>query len=46
MQRAGKQSSSHSIAPWSICKVHERLRARYWPSLTGEAGTAEPLPMN
>jgi hypothetical protein len=42
LQSAGKQSSSQSIAPWSICKVHERLRLRYWPSPSGEAGTAEP----
>lgn len=42
LRRAGKESSSQSIAPWSICKVHERLRARYWPSPTGEAGATEP----
>src|SRR5690242_4959546 len=42
LRRAGKESSSRSIAPWSICKVHERFQARYWPSLTGDAGAAEP----
>jgi hypothetical protein len=41
LHRDGKDSRSQSIAPWSICKVHERLRARYWPLPTGEAGSAE-----
>jgi hypothetical protein len=27
----GKECDSQSIAPWSISKVHERLRNRYWP---------------
>ncbi len=44
LQSGGKESSSRSIAPWSICKVHERLRARYWPLSSGEAGTSEPGP--
>jgi hypothetical protein len=31
IRKAGKVSSSEAIAPWSITKVHEGLRARYWP---------------
>jgi hypothetical protein len=38
----GKESSSQSITPWSICKVHERLRARYWPAHAEAARHAEP----
>ncbi len=26
-----KHSTSESLVPWSICRVHERLRERYWP---------------
>jgi hypothetical protein len=29
----GKDSNSSTIAPWSICEVHERLKARYWPEV-------------
>ena len=42
VRRGGKESNSQSIAPWSICKVHERLRPRYWPSPKVEASSAEP----
>jgi len=43
----GKASNSHEIKPWSLCKVHEALRKRYWPDhqtlqpSTGDAN-AEP----
>jgi hypothetical protein len=32
LQGAGKASTSKAIQPWSICKVHQQLRQRYWPS--------------
>lgn len=31
MSRSGNSTSSETIAPWSLSKVHERLAARYWP---------------
>jgi len=31
VRRAGKVSHSRAIQPWSICRVHEQLRKRYWP---------------
>ncbi len=31
VRRAGKVSDSRAIQPWSICRVHEQLRKRYWP---------------
>jgi len=27
----GKKSTSKAMQPWSITKIHERLRERYWP---------------
>ncbi len=42
LSREGKESNSASIAPWSICKIHERLRARYWPDAIENASIAEP----
>lgn len=42
MGRAGKESSSQSMVPWSICKVHERFRTRYWPSSGAVGGGVEP----
>jgi hypothetical protein len=36
----GKQTDSQAIAPWSIRKVHERLRLRYWPQQKREDGAA------
>jgi hypothetical protein len=27
----GKVSTSEAIKPWSLCRVHEELRKRYWP---------------
>jgi hypothetical protein len=36
---SGKKTySSEAIQPWSLCRVHERLRDRYWP---GNQGTNE-----
>lgn len=32
LTRQGKPISSEKLQPWSICEVHERLRARYWPA--------------
>lgn len=32
LQKSGKGSTSEEIKPWSICKVHQQLRRRYWPS--------------
>ncbi|MEX1098002.1 MAG: hypothetical protein WED34_18310 [Planctomycetales bacterium] len=37
VRRAGKSSDSKSISPWSLSRVHERLRQRYWP----EAASSE-----
>ena len=28
---SGKSSSSEVMQPWSITKIHQRLRERYWP---------------
>ena len=42
LRSAGKESNSQSIAAWSICKVHERLRVRYFPSPTPEDGPTSP----
>lgn len=28
----GKKSTSKAMQPWSITKIHERLRERYWPT--------------
>jgi len=35
---AGKVSDSRDMLPWSISKIHGRLRERYWPSdrVTGQ----------
>jgi hypothetical protein len=32
LQKSGKDSNSKKIKAWSICKVHQQLRKRYWPS--------------
>ncbi len=50
-RRAGTVTHSDAIQPWSLCKVHESLRDRYWPqpadstepSNPGKA-TTEPQP--
>jgi hypothetical protein len=31
LRRSGKSSTSDAIKPWSLCKVHDALRPRYWP---------------
>jgi hypothetical protein len=44
LRQGGKASSSTKIQPWSLSKVHERLRQRYWPELgsaKGAEGTQE-----
>lgn len=38
LRQGGKVSDSTAIRPWSLSRVHERLRQRYWPELTPEAG--------
>jgi hypothetical protein len=37
IRNAGKASTSDTMQPWSICKVHEQLRRRYWPESTQAA---------
>lgn len=31
VRRGGKASNSQAIKPWSLCKIHQALRERYWP---------------
>jgi hypothetical protein len=31
LKKDGKVSKSDTVTPWSICKVHEKLKERYWP---------------
>jgi len=31
LKKNGKASTSETVTPWSICKVHEKLQERYWP---------------
>lgn len=33
VRRGDCVSNSQTIRPWSLCKVHESLRQRYWPQL-------------
>jgi hypothetical protein len=33
LRQGGQVNNSTGIQPWSLCKVHERLRQRYWPDL-------------
>jgi len=35
--RNGTASTSTAIKPWSLCKVHEQLRDRYWPDRAAAA---------
>lgn len=35
VRKGGVSSSSKSLRPWSLTKVHEALRARYWPPGAG-----------
>lgn len=32
VRRRDKASTSEALKPWSLCKVHEALRERYWPN--------------
>lgn len=41
VSRGGQASNSDAISPWSLCRVHERLRERYWPA--SEADDAESV---
>ncbi len=36
ISRGTKISDSSAIQPWSLCKVHEQLRTRYWPEVLTE----------
>ena len=38
-RKGGNVSDSTAIQPWSLCRVHERLRQRYWPELGSAKGT-------
>ncbi len=42
VRQAGKASDSTAIQPWSLCRVHERLRQRYWPELVSAKGDNGP----
>ena len=33
LHQGGEASNSTAIQPWSLSRVHERLRQRYWPEL-------------
>jgi hypothetical protein len=33
LRKGGQSSNSKTIQPWSLSRVHERLRKRYWPDL-------------
>lgn len=37
LQAGGEVSNSTAIRPWSLCRVHEDLRKRYWPESSKEA---------
>lgn len=37
LKKAGKTSKSEAVEAWSICKVHEQLQKRYWPSALDKA---------
>ena len=39
LRRGDKSSQSDAIKPWSLCKVHEELRKRYWPEQKITAGS-------
>ncbi len=39
MTRSGNRTDSKQITPWSIVKVHKRLRERYWPEQLEPAKT-------
>ena len=46
ISRGTKVSDSNSIQPWSLCKVHERLRARYWPELLTESHSVDKVELS
>lgn len=41
VRQSSKTSNSQALRPWSICRVHEQLRKRYWPHQ--EQQDKEPL---
>ena len=44
VRRGSKASDSSAIKPWSITRVHEHLRKRYWPEYSlGSTETAIPM---
>jgi len=38
VRRGDRASNSQAIQPWSLCKVHESLRERYWPQSDDSTG--------
>jgi len=42
LRRGDKESSSQAIKPWSLSKVHEALRERYWPHLDNSPCAPSP----
>jgi hypothetical protein len=39
LQQGPQASNSTVIQPWSLCRVHERLRQRYWPQVASGSET-------
>lgn len=42
IQSEEKVSRDETTQPWSICKVHERLRMRYWPEIDVSSEQLQP----
>jgi hypothetical protein len=43
LRRSGKSSTSDAIEPWSLCKVHDALRIRYWPETIPSVDETPPV---
>jgi hypothetical protein len=43
LQGEGKSSSSDAIKRWSLARVHEQLRKRYWPESRQQTNEAGPV---
>lgn len=41
LRQGGSSSTSETIKPWSLCKVHETLRERYWPGQPDDSDSGE-----
>lgn len=41
VRKAGKASTSQTIKPWSLCKVHQAFGERYWPDQQGGQDSEE-----